>query len=72
MKFEATINLTPGQVKSIIGDYLFKQGIRGVNVTNDIVFNVGEVEMGNQRDSYKVLTLTGITIKGIRLGEGEK
>ena len=36
------------------------------------LFNIGEVEMGDQRDPYKVLTLTGITIKGIRLGEDER
>ena len=72
MRFEATITLTPGQLKSIISDYIFKQGIRGVNAANDIIFNVGEVEMGDQRDPYKVLTLTGVTIKGIRLGEEER
>lgn len=72
MKFEATITLTPAQLKSIISDYIFKQGIRGVNAANDIIFNVGEVEMGDQRDPYKVLTLTGVTIKGIRLGEDER
>ena len=72
MKFEATITLTPGQLRSIISDYIFKQGIRGVNAANDIIFNVGEVEMGDQRDPYKVLTLTGVTIKGIRLGEDER
>ena len=71
MKFGATITLTPNQLRTIIENYLEQQGIKYVS-DQDITFVIQEVERGDQRDPYKILTLTGVTIKGIRLGEEER
>jgi hypothetical protein len=67
MKFNATIELSDLQLRTIIEDYLEKQGIKNVS-DPDIHFVIEEVERGDQRDSWKEYELTKVLIKNIRLG----
>ena len=71
MKFKATIEITPLELKHIIEDYLESHGVKMVS-DQDIHFIVEEVEHGNQRDPWKVHELTKIKIEGLRIGEDKK
>ena len=64
MKFKATIEITPLELKHIIEEYLKAHGIKGVS-DQDIHFIVAEVG----RDLWKVHELTKVTIEGLRIGE---
>ena len=68
MKFNATINLTPQQVRNIIIGYFEHQGIKNIS-DQDIQFIVGEVDIGNQRDPMTTISLTGVAISNISIGE---
>lgn len=68
MKFKATIEITPLELKHIIEDYLEAYGIKMVN-DQDIHFIVEEVERGDQRDPWKAHELTKVKVKGLRIGE---
>ena len=67
MKFNATIELSVLQLRTIIEDYFEKQGIKNVS-DPDIHFVVEEIERGDQRDPWKTHELTKVLIKNIRLG----
>lgn len=60
MKFNATIKITPLELKHIIGDYLEKNGIKGISDRN-IHFDI-------HRDSYGIAELTSVIINDILIG----
>ena len=68
MKFKATIEITPLELKHIIEDYLGPHGIKMVS-DQDIHFIVEEVEHGDQRYSWKMHELTKVIVDGLRIGE---
>ena len=68
MKFKATIEITPLELKHIIEDYLESHGIKMVS-DQDIHFIVEEVERGDQRDHWKQHELTKVKVEGLRIGE---
>ena len=68
MKFKATIEITPLELKHIIADYLESHGIKMVS-DQDIHFIVEEIERGDQRDPWKVHELTKVKVEGLRIGE---
>jgi hypothetical protein len=67
MKFNATIELNKVQVLELITKALEANGFSVSH--QDIEFNVQEVELGDQRDSWKVHEFTGVRIKNIQIGE---
>ena len=68
MKFKATIEITPLELKHIIEDYLESHEIKMVS-DQDIHFIVEEVEYGDQRDHWKQQELTKVRIEGLKIGE---
>lgn len=68
MKFKATVEITPLELKHIIADYLESHGIKMVS-DQDIHFIVEEVAHGDQRDSWKAHELTKVKVEGLRIGE---
>ena len=68
MKFKATIEITPLELKHIIEGYLESHGVKMVS-DQDIHFIVEEVERGDQRDPWKVSELTKVKVEGLRIGE---
>ena len=71
MKFKATIEITPLELKHIIEDYLESHGVKMVS-DQDIHFIIEEVEHGNQRDPWKMHELTKVKVEGLRIGEDKK
>lgn len=67
MKFNATIELNKVQVLELITKALEANGLKVSH--QDIEFKVEEVELGNQRDFWKVHEVTGVKIKNIQIGE---
>lgn len=67
MKFNATIELDKIQVLELITKALETNGFKISH--QDIEFKIQEVELGNQRDSWKSYEFTGVKIKNIQLGE---
>ena len=67
MKFNATIELDEIQVLELITKAL---GIEGFNISHqDIEFKIQEVELGDQRNSWKTYEFTGVKIKNIQIGK---
>ena len=67
MKFTASIEINTSQLRTIIEDYLERNGIKNVS-DQDIHFIIEEVERGDQRDPWKALELTKVKIDNIRVG----
>ena len=67
MKFNATIELDRIQVLELITKALEANGFKISH--QDIEFQIQEVELGNQRDSWQGYGFTGVKIKNIQLGE---
>ena len=68
MKFKATIEITPLELRHIIEDYLEARGIKMVS-DQDIHFIVEKQSHGDQRDSWVTYEFTKVRIDGIRIGE---
>ena len=71
MKFKATIEITPLELKHIIADYLESHGIKMVS-DQDIHFIVEGMSHGNQLDSWTTYELTKVRIDGVGVGEEKK
>lgn len=71
MKFKATIEITPLELKHIIEDYLESHGIKMVS-DQDIHFIVEEVEYGDQRDHWKQHEFIKVRIEDLRIGEDKQ
>ena len=67
MKFTATIELDRIQVLELIIKALEANGFKISH--QDIEFKIQEVELGNQKYSWKTYEFAGAKIKNIQLGE---
>ena len=69
MIVNATIVLTPLQVREILCKYLEQEGI---DVSHqDISFVVEAIECGNQKDAWCKHELKKVEIKNVKLGTGD-